>query len=57
MIDFLRRVGNLEESKKYTEKAAQITANPSDPGLAFCRGLYNYYTRNAAEALIEFNKA
>lgn len=41
MIDFLRRLGNLEESKKYIAKAQKITANPSDPGLAFCKGLYN----------------
>jgi tetratricopeptide repeat protein 21B len=56
LIDFFRRSNQLDEAKKYIEKAQNRASNTNDAGLCYCRGLYHKYARNPSEALVEFNK-
>ena len=57
LIEFFKRIGKLEESKVFLDKCQGRAANTNDPGLCYCRGLYQKYIRNPQEALKEFNKA
>ena len=57
LVDFYRRTFQLEEAKKYIEKAERKATNNNDPGLCYCRALYHRYNRSPKEALAEFNKA
>lgn len=57
LIEFFKKTGKLEEAKSYLDKSQTRAANNNDPGLCYCRGIYQKYSRNPQEALKEFNKA
>lgn len=56
LIDLLFRTGKLGEAKEILEKIQKQCPNPNDPGLCYCKGLYQKYSRNPQEALKEFFK-
>ena len=56
LIDFFRRSNQLGEAKTFIENAQNRASNSNDAGLCYCRALYHKYSRNPAEALVEFNK-
>ncbi|KAK3106370.1 hypothetical protein FSP39_018677 [Pinctada imbricata] len=58
LVDLLRRSGKLEDVPKYLEQAENASSRAAtDPGLNYCKGLYEWYTGNPTAALKSFNKA
>lgn len=57
LVDFYRRTFQLDEAKKFIDRAEKAATNTNDPGLCYCRGLYYKFNRSPKEALSEFNKA
>jgi tetratricopeptide repeat protein 21B len=52
---FMRRAGQLDKVKALLEKTEEKFGKESnEPGLCFCRGLYQYFRKNPKQALIEF---
>lgn len=58
LVEVMRRTGNLEDVPFYLNKAeaACLRAN-QEAGLAYCRGLYEWYSGNSNSALRQFNAA
>lgn len=58
LVEVMRRTGNLEDVPLYLEKAeATCQRANQEAGLAYCKGLYEWYTGNANAALRHFNGA
>lgn len=58
LVEVMRRTGNLEEVPFYLDKAeATCQRANQEAGLAYCRGLYEWYSGNANSALRHFNGA
>lgn len=58
LVEIMRRTGNLNEFPDYLVNAERDTANPSkDPGLLFCKALFQWYSGNLNGALRNFNLA
>ncbi|CAL8141155.1 unnamed protein product [Orchesella dallaii] len=55
-IECCRRSGTLNEAEPYL-KAATTNADPNDPGLGYCQGIYEWYSGNANMGLKMLNKA
>jgi tetratricopeptide repeat protein 21B len=51
----MRRAGQLDQVKELLVKTEQKFGKESnEPGLCFCRGLYQYFRKNPTVALVEF---
>ncbi|XP_069186237.1 tetratricopeptide repeat protein 21B isoform X2 [Procambarus clarkii] len=58
LVEVMRRTGTLDEAGPYLDRAEQAILRPStDPGINFCKGLYDWYLGNPNAALKYFNKA
>lgn len=57
LIEVMRRTGNLVEIPAYLRKAEEMSDKPKDSGLAYCVGLYEWYSGNPNAALRHFNSA
>ena len=59
LIEVMRRTGNLEKVPEHLSKSADFVGARSslEPGLNFCKGMYEWYAGNANDALMLFNKA
>ncbi|KDR09588.1 tetratricopeptide repeat protein 21B-like [Zootermopsis nevadensis] len=58
LVEVMRRTGNLEDVPFYLNKAEAACQRPSqEAGLAYCQGLYGWYSGNANSALRQFNRA
>ena len=55
---FMRRAGQLDKVKELLEKTEEKFGKDStEPGLCFCRGLYQYFRKNPNQALKEFQRS
>jgi tetratricopeptide repeat protein 21B len=54
----MRRTGHLEDVPDYLTKSEDFVGAraPVEPGLNFCKGLFEWYSGNANEALKLFNR-
>lgn len=58
LIQLLRRAGKLNEVPKFLQMAERGARKAAmEPGLHYCKGLYNRYANNPREALTEFYAA
>lgn len=58
LIEIMRRSATLSDAVPFLEQAEQHCAAPhAEPGLNYCRGLYEWYTGNPNGALRHFNSA
>ena len=59
LIEVMRRTGNLEKIPEYLTKSEDFVGTRAslEPGLNFCKGMYEWYAGNANDALKLFNKA
>ena len=59
LVEVMRRTGHLEEVPQYLNKSEEFVGarGPLEPGMCFCRGLYEWYAGNPNDALKLFNKA
>lgn len=57
LIELLRRAGRLSELTPYLAAAEKSCRRSNMAGLAFCKGLMNFYQNSPAEALKELNVA
>lgn len=58
LVEVMRRTGNLEDVPFYLHKAEVACQRASqEAGLAYCQGLYEWYSGNANSALRHFNRA
>lgn len=57
LIEVMRRSGCLSDSLTFIERAEEATSNPNEPGLGYCKGLYDIYTCNPNGALRWFNNS
>jgi tetratricopeptide repeat protein 21B len=57
LIEVMRRSGILNESLTFLEQAEEATSNSNEPGLCYCKGLYDWYTCNPNSALRHFNES
>lgn len=57
LIEVMRRSGCLSDSLPFIERAEEATSNPNEPGLGYCKGLYDVYTSNPNGALRWFNNS
>ncbi|XP_071825631.1 tetratricopeptide repeat protein 21B-like isoform X2 [Apostichopus japonicus] len=58
LIDLLRRAGKLEDVPGILAEAEKSSSGASmDPGLSFCKGLYEWYVGNPTTAVKHFNMA
>ena len=59
LVEVMRRTGNLEKIPEYLSKSEEYVGTRSslEPGLNFCKGMYEWYAGNPNEALKLFNKA
>lgn len=58
LIDLLRRAGKLLEVPGFLEEAEKSSARAAmDPGLSYCKGLYEWYIGNTGVAVNHFNMA
>ncbi|ODN01250.1 Tetratricopeptide repeat protein 21B [Orchesella cincta] len=55
-IECCRRSGTLNEAEPYL-KASTTNADPNDPGLGYCQGIYEWYSGSANMGLKMLNKA
>ena len=56
-IIFAKRIGKVQETKEYIDVATKMIGRSNDPGLSYCKGLYQRFTYNNQEALQSFNVA
>lgn len=56
-IEIMRRTGNLKDVQQYLESAEKKSRDPKEPGLCYCRALYQWYSGNFNGALMNFNSA
>jgi tetratricopeptide repeat protein 21B len=57
LIEVMRRSGCLTDSLTFIERAEEATSNANEPGLGYCKGLYDWYTCNPNGALKHFNNS
>ena len=59
LVEVMRRTGNLEKIPEFLIKSEEFVGTRAslDPGLNFCKGMYEWYAGNPNEALKLFNKA
>ncbi len=59
LVEVMRRTGNLEGVPEWLGKSEEFVGTRAslEPGLNFCKGLYEWYSGNPNEALKLFNKA
>jgi tetratricopeptide repeat protein 21B len=57
LIELLKKAGRLNETKQYIVSAEKVCKRSSMAGLAFCKGLANYYQNSPEDALKELNFA
>lgn len=59
LVEVMRRTGNLQDVPQYLTKSEEFVGNRAslEPGLCFCKGLYEWYAGNPNDALKLFNKA
>jgi tetratricopeptide repeat protein 21B len=58
LVEVMRRTGNLEDVPFYLDKAENACQRANqEAGLAYCRGLYEWYSGNSNSALRQFNGA
>lgn len=57
LIEVMRRSGILGESLTFLEQAEEVASSTSEPGLRYCKGLYDWYTCNPNSALRHFNES
>ena len=59
LVEVMRRTGHLEDVSQYLNKSEEYVGTRAslEPGLNFCRGLYEWYSGNPNNALKLFNKA
>lgn len=58
LVEVMRRTGGLDQVPQYLKKAEEISDRPAQvAGLAYCNGLYEWYTGNPNAALRHFNNA
>lgn len=57
LIEVMRRSGCLNDSLTFIERAEEATTNTNEPGLSYCKGLYDWYTCNPNGALRYFNNS
>lgn len=55
LIEVMRRSGCLNDSLTFIERAEEAAESANEPGLGFCKGLYDWYTCNPNGALRYFN--
>lgn len=56
LIEVMRRSGTLTDVITFIERAEEL-APPNEPGLNYCKGLYEWYTGNPNGALRYFNNS
>lgn len=57
LIEVMRRSGCLTDSLTFIERAEEAATSASEPGLSYCKGLYDWYTCNPNGALRYFNNS
>eukprot|EP00002_Diphylleia_rotans_P017875 TRINITY_DN3468_c0_g2_i5.p1 TRINITY_DN3468_c0_g2~~TRINITY_DN3468_c0_g2_i5.p1 ORF type:complete len:957 (-),score=208.28 TRINITY_DN3468_c0_g2_i5:433-3303(-) len=58
LIELLRRAGKLKDAPRFLTMAENLSQRASyDPGLHYCKGIYQRYTNSPSEALKSFNLA
>jgi len=58
LVRLVRRAGRLSEAPRFLRLAEKSSPGAAiHPGYHFCKGLYNKYSRNLPEALVELNQA
>ena len=59
LVEVMRRTGHLEDVNTYLQKSEEQagTRAPLEPGLNFCKGMFEWYSGNPNNALKLFNKA
>ncbi len=60
LVEVMRRTGHLEDVPQYlakSEESVGATRAAAEPGLCFCRGLYEWYAGNPNDALKLFNRS
>ncbi|XP_068085087.1 tetratricopeptide repeat protein 21B-like [Anabrus simplex] len=58
LVEVMRRTGNLEDIQPFLSRAeGSFPRAKLEAGLAYCRGLYLWYSGNTNEALRQFNSA
>ncbi|KAF0296468.1 Tetratricopeptide repeat protein 21B [Amphibalanus amphitrite] len=58
LVEVMRRTGHLEKVPDYLEKAEKASQRgTTEPGLAFCKALYEWYSSNPNGALKYFNQS
>ena len=59
LVEVMRRTGHLEDVPEYLQKSEEHVGTRSslEPGLNFCKGLFEWYSGNPNNALKLFNKA
>ena len=59
LVEVMRRTGHLEDVNNYLQKSEEHVGTRAglEPGLNFCKGMYEWYSGNPNNALKLFNKA
>ncbi|KAK7872002.1 hypothetical protein R5R35_004518 [Gryllus longicercus] len=58
LVEVMRRTGNLNDVPPYLSRAQVVCARSTyEAGLAYCEGLFEWYSGNTNEALRQFNNA
>lgn len=57
LIEVMRRSGCLNDSLTFIERAEEAAVSANEPGLSYCKGLYDWYTCNPNGALRYFNNS
>ena len=58
LVEVMRRTGHLEDVPGYLQKSEEFVGTRSslEPGLNFCKGMFEWYSGNPNNALKLFNK-
>jgi tetratricopeptide repeat protein 21B len=58
LVEVMRRTGHLEDVPDHLNKSEEFVGAraPVEPGLNFCKGLFEWYSGNANGALKLFNR-
>lgn len=57
LLQLLYKAGKVYEAEKFIKNASKSAKGSNDSGLRYCKGLYNRYSNNLRDALVEFNLA
>ena len=59
LVEVMRRTGHMEDVPNYLQKSEEFVGTRAslEPGLNFCKGMFEWYSGNPNNALKLFNKA